>query len=926
MSPRWIKKRQSRSVTRVKRRPPQFEYLEARRVLATVTLNTDTGSAGELRTEIANAAPGDTIDFNLPAGNETIVLDMSLGELSVDKDLTIDGDNSAGSGVDVTISGGDSVRVLTVDDGDADTYAAVELRNVTISGGLAYYGGGIHNAEVLTVTGSTVSGNTATSGTGGGINTVGYGSELHLIDSTVDGNYAFGAGLCAVYTPDPPYEPYVYCSGDRQNYYRSPATGGGVFVSLGSLTIEGSTISNNSASGPDGTDMAGGGIAVASHLAPDYTQSAPLNVNISGSMITGNIVTGQAFEDGDYSNGVDPYGGGFYASGYGQVTITDSTISGNIATGIGPSYSRGGGAAFFARGYSSLNVDIVDSEFTSNYSLSGGTIFASQSYYYASSMQLNISNSSITDNTVAYYGGGVFSRGRYAERGTFVTTVTGSTISGNTAGGSGGLTVWNADLIVEDSVVSGNSSVLTPNGMATGEGGGFGGGISAWAVYEYSYSLGGPSNNEQPTLVVRNTTISGNSAAGTGGGIYAYGADLEIIQSTISGNTAGVDGGGLGVETYYSSDYSGSTSIERSTFTRNSAGGTYYGGGGMYVDFYHDQFAMSNTIVSGNTGLNADIYDYTTSTVSSNTTYSLIGDNRGSGFAEANPGPDGGGNIVGGPVGGIVDALLGPLTDTNGGPTPTHLPAMTSPAVDTGDPSVTAGTDQRGFGRVANGRMDIGSTEFGAVVEIDGDFNNDELWNCDDINALTTEVADGTNNAAFDLTDDGLVNGDDIAAWLVEGGAMNPAQTGGNPFLPSDADLSGDVDGADFLIWNTTKFTSNSNWCDGDFDGSGFVDGSDFLTWNTFKFMSSDQARFVAPGRDVEANAERPTDRQRTTPTLDSSGPTASDVSVARLPAKQLTGLNSDATKIKPSEDAKEVASNEDVKMNMLDLADSTFK
>ena len=63
-------------------------------MLATVTLNTDTGVAGELRTEIANAAPGETIDFNLGAGSETIAL--SLGELVIDKELTINGSNLGG--------------------------------------------------------------------------------------------------------------------------------------------------------------------------------------------------------------------------------------------------------------------------------------------------------------------------------------------------------------------------------------------------------------------------------------------------------------------------------------------------------------------------------------------------------------------------------------------------------------------------------------------------------------------------------------------------------------------------------------------------------------------------------------------------------------------------------------------------------------
>ena len=57
---------------------------------------------------------------------------------------------------------------------------------------------------------------------------------------------------------------------------------------------------------------------------------------------------------------------------------------------------------------------------------------------------------------------------------------------------------------------------------------------------------------------------------------------------------------------------------------------------------------------------------------------------------------------------------LAPLDD-NGGPTPTRLPAASSPAVDAGDPGFAAppATDQRGAGldRVSNGRLDIGAVE-----------------------------------------------------------------------------------------------------------------------------------------------------------------------------------------------------------------------
>lgn len=132
---------------------------------------------------------------------------------------------------------------------------------------------------------------------------------------------------------------------------------------------------------------------------------------------------------------------------------------------------------------------------------------------------------------------------------------------------------------------------------------------------------------------------------------------------------------------------------------------------------------------------------------------------------------------------------------------------------------------------------------------VDGDFNNDELWNCDDINALTAAIAAGSTDLSFDMNDDGVIDIDDVTeagvGWLAVGGANNPDDTGGNPFLPGDINIDGTVDGGDFLTWNTNKFQSLDAWCLGDLTASGIVDGGDFLIWNTFKFQSSDGVQAI---------------------------------------------------------------------------------
>ncbi len=119
-----------------------------------------------------------------------------------------------------------------------------------------------------------------------------------------------------------------------------------------------------------------------------------------------------------------------------------------------------------------------------------------------------------------------------------------------------------------------------------------------------------------------------------------------------------------------------------------------------------------------------------------------------------------------------------------------------------------------------------------------GDFDGDGDYDCSDINALTTAVAQGSPIAPFDLNSDGVLSLGDVDVWRGEAGNQNIGR--GRSYLPGDANLSGAVDGSDFGIWNASKFTNTSNWCDGDFNASSAVDGSDFGIWNANKFTSSD--------------------------------------------------------------------------------------
>jgi hypothetical protein len=119
-----------------------------------------------------------------------------------------------------------------------------------------------------------------------------------------------------------------------------------------------------------------------------------------------------------------------------------------------------------------------------------------------------------------------------------------------------------------------------------------------------------------------------------------------------------------------------------------------------------------------------------------------------------------------------------------------------------------------------------------------GDFDRDGSFACDDVDALVAAIAADTDDLVFDLTGDGLVNGDDLTKWLELAGAE--LLLSGNSLLVGDANLDGTVDGADFLIWNAHRFQNDQGWCGGDFDASGTVDGADFLQWNANKFTTAD--------------------------------------------------------------------------------------
>jgi len=151
-------------------------------------------------------------------------------------------------------------------------------------------GGGIYCSGTLTISASTISNNTVASGYGGGIYYSGSGS-LTISGSTISNNTASSDGGG------------IYCSGSTISNNTASGYGGGIcYYGSGSLTISGSTISNNTASGY------GGGI---------------YRANYSSGTISNCIISGNKAETTNVNCG----GGGIY----GSITVANCLISGNGA-------------------------------------------------------------------------------------------------------------------------------------------------------------------------------------------------------------------------------------------------------------------------------------------------------------------------------------------------------------------------------------------------------------------------------------------------------------------------------------------------------------------------------------------------------------------------------------------------------------------
>ena len=543
------------------------EYLEKRIAPATIFVTNllDDGSPGSLRKAIADAnltlAP-DVIMFK-PTAFGTIVLGGT--DLDISNPLTIKG---PGAGK-VIISGNGASGILNIAYANNATIATTTISGVALINGNAFDGGAINSQEPLTVVNSIISGSTA-SNNGGGI-FVKTDGKFTMSGTTVTGNTAdAGGGL------------YLEVTGGisitKSTISGNTATsgrGGGAYISTNGGTnltakflVKDTTIVGNTASGD------GGGV----FLSPDGRDVSVINSTIAGN--TAGINGGGIFmrigtlqlKNSTLSGNTADRGGGIYIQvpGTKTSTITSTKILNNRAT-----VTTGGGIQFDGQSSATATLNILKSTIAGNAAnVEGGGIAAENGG------KLNLTGDTLFSNSAVTRGGGVYTNG--AANQTVVLTVTGSTISENTSaraggiftGGDGAVTIAKSKLIANRATNNiGGGAYLRSNNPVT---------ITSTLITKNSAPhQGGGLIVISSNIILTGSTLTDNVSGSTGGGAYLSGASSTITKTLIRGNYAATFGGGLSLNT-------NTTTIVKSTITGNIAkvggGGIYRAGGNTTVD------------------------------------------------------------------------------------------------------------------------------------------------------------------------------------------------------------------------------------------------------------------------------------------------------------------------------------------------------
>lgn len=390
-------------------------------------------------------------------------------------------------------------------------------------------------------------------------------------------------------------------------------------------------------------------------------------------------------------------GGGISANG--TVTMTSSSVSGNIVHGV---FGKALGGGVFAKGDVVAGFSSIDGNqaYTLTDRASGGAIYTQGN--------LSLSFSFLTANAISgskAFGGGVHASGNATFLHSFarMNQATG-------AGGYGGAADVDGLLEMRFSYIAHNlAHDFALSGLYTSRGGGATAGtiLSDYTTLDGNGATGyrgtGGALFSPGNATIRNSTISNNYADYRSGGLHFFGGEpfhktVTITNSTISGNRSSYLVGGMFAD-------AAKVSISNSTIAFNYATegmlvGEYIAPGVTLLPQGAGAITLSGSILSNNFSASGMDDDFALTQVD----LPISGFNNLVFAAHATLPND---TFV------ATCPLLGPLR-YNGGYTSTHALASNSPAIDTGyAPPGPPGGDERGNGyaRVSGTQADIGAYE-----------------------------------------------------------------------------------------------------------------------------------------------------------------------------------------------------------------------
>ncbi|MGB3774680.1 MAG: choice-of-anchor Q domain-containing protein [Leeuwenhoekiella sp.] len=585
------------------------------------------------------------------------------GDLIV-KNSTISNNDSRASGGGIYSSGG-----------------TVNIEDTEISeNGARFLGGGLAlmNNTMVTLTNVEISGNS------------GSGPDNSPFSNDGAGMYAIGNGEILV-------------NGGAIANNSAGRNGGGINMSSGKLTLNGTEFRSNSAN-YESNDLGGGGI---------YVESGELIIN-AGTQFIDNVA--------DDFRSIDNFGGAILAEEASKVSFNSTSESPVVFQG---NFARGRGGAIAYRSLETLNLSNIN--FTRNTGLYGGalhnagvaTINIDEGLFFEngespnefcnegaaiwnSAGTININGTEFLNNVVTLYGGAI-----YNTAGT--VNINDTEIMGNynqsDVGLGGGIYNTNGgSLSIANTLLANNS---TPgNGGAIADNSTVNTGTLALTnvILRNNFSTGSVSDGGALHLIgsgtvdIRSCELSENFTDNRGGAIRNDAARINIKTSTFSGNyTLGEDmtdtENGNGGAIYNSA---GNVNIDASTLVFNKSQGS---GGAIYNGPLAVNTTLKNTIIALNTAESGNNLAGESDFVSAD--YNLIGEDELGVFETMSNDQEG---TVESPIDPMIDLLA-----NNGGFTQTHALLDGSPAYNAGNP-IDNFVDQRGEA-IFDGRRDIGAFE-----------------------------------------------------------------------------------------------------------------------------------------------------------------------------------------------------------------------